>query len=65
MEEEYVEEYAEEWEAVEEIRKCMVLAVDRFRSEAKKCFGDVYLLNEVLELLNPHSLLQSDIIEIP
>lgn len=33
---------------VEKIKRCMLEAVDRFRNEAEKRFGDVFLLNEVL-----------------
>jgi len=50
--------------AVEEIKRCMLEAMDRFRSEAEKRFGDMCLLNEVFGFLNPHSLLRSDSIEI-
>ena len=59
-------EYAENigLSAVEEIKRCMLEAMDRFRSEAEKRFCEMCLLNEVFGFLNPHSLLQSDSMEI-
>ena len=42
----------------------MLEAMDRFRSEAKKWFSEMYLLNEVFGFLNPHTLFRSDSIEI-
>ena len=59
-------EYAEDigLSAVEEIRRCMLEAMDRFRSEAEKRFSEMCLLNEAFGLLNSHFLLQSDSMEI-
>ena len=50
--------------AIEEIKRCMLEAMDRFRSEAEKRFSEMCLLNEVFGFLNPHTLLRSDSIEI-
>ena len=50
--------------AIEEIKRCMLEAMDRFRSEAKKRFSEMCLLNEVFGFLNPHTLLRSNSIEI-
>ena len=50
--------------AIEEIKRCMLEAMDRFRSEAKKRFSEMCLLNEVFDFLNPHTLLRSDSVEI-
>ena len=50
--------------AVEEMKRCMLEAMDRFRSEAEKRFSEVRSLNEVFGFLNPHSLLRSDSIDI-
>jgi len=49
-------EYAEDvgLSAVEEIKRCMLEAMDRFRSEAEKRFSNMCLLNEVFGFLNPH-----------
>ena len=58
-------EYAEEVGllAVEEIKRCMLEAMDRFRSEAEKRFSEIYMLNKIIRFLNPHALLQSENIE--
>ena len=50
--------------AIEEIKRCMLESMDRFRSEAEKRFSELRLLNEVFGFLNPHTLLRSDSIEI-
>ena len=50
--------------AIEEIKRCMLEAMDRFRNEAEKRFSEMCLLNEVFGPLNPHTLLRSDSIEI-
>ena len=50
--------------AIEEIKRCMLEAMDRFRSKAEKRFSEMCLLNEVFGFLNPHTLLRSDSIEI-
>ena len=59
-------EYAEDigLSVVEEIKRCMLEAMDRFRSEAEKRFSEMCLLNEVFGFLNSHSLLQNDSMEI-
>ena len=49
--------------AVEEIKRCRLEAMDRFRSEAKKRFSEICTLNEVFGFLNPHALLRSENIE--
>ena len=49
--------------AVQEIKRCMLEAMDRFRSEAEKRFSEMCLLNEVFGFLNPHTLLRRDSIE--
>ena len=49
--------------AVEEIKRCMLEAMDRFRSEAEKRFSEICMLNEVFGFLNPHTLLRSENIE--
>ena len=46
--------------AVEEIKRCMLEAMDRFRSEAEKQFSEICMLNEVFGFLNPHALLRSE-----
>ena len=50
--------------AVEEIKRCMLEAMDRFRSEAEKRLSEMCLLNEVFGFLNSHTLLRSNSIEI-
>ena len=49
--------------AVEEIKRCMLEAMDRFRSEAEKRFSEICMLNEVFDFLNPYALLHSENIE--
>ena len=49
--------------AVEEIKRCMLEAMDRFRSEAEKWLSEICMLNEVFGFLNPHALLRSENIE--
>ena len=49
--------------AVEEIKRCMLEAMDRFRSEAEKRFSEICMLNEVFGFLNPHALLRRENIE--
>ena len=49
--------------AVEEIKRCMLEAMDRFRSEAEKRFSEICMLNELFGFLNPHALLRSENIE--
>ena len=44
--------------AVEEIKRSMLEAIDRFRSEAEKRFSEICMLNEVFGFLNPHALLR-------
>ena len=39
--------------AVEEIKRCMLEAMDRFRSEAEKRFSEICLLNKVFGFLIP------------
>ena len=49
--------------AVEEIKRCMLEAMNQFRSEAEKRFSEICMLNEVFGFLNPHALLRSENIE--
>ena len=49
--------------AVQDMKRCMFKAIDRFRSEAEKRFSEVCLLNEIFGFLNPHTLLRRDSIE--
>ena len=49
--------------AVEEIKRYMQEAMDRFRSEAEKRFSEICMLNEVFGFLNPHALLRSKNLE--
>ena len=49
--------------AIEEIKRCMLESMDRFRSEAEERFSEMCLLNRVFRFLNPHTLLRSDSIE--
>ena len=49
--------------AVEEIKRCMLEAMDQFRSEAEKRFSEICKLNKIFGFLNPHSLLRSENIE--
>ena len=46
--------------AVPEIKRCVLEAMDRFRSKAEKRFSEMCLLNEVFGFLNPHTLLELD-----
>ena len=45
---------------LEEIKRCMSQAVDRFLSETERRFSGINELNETFSLSNPHTLLQSD-----
>jgi len=45
---------------LEEIKRCILQAVDRFLSEAERRFSGIYELNETFRFLNLHALLQSD-----
>ena len=45
---------------VEEVRRCMFLALDRFRLEAEARFTRIHQLNDMFGFLNPHALLQSE-----
>ena len=58
-------EYAEDvgLSAVEEIKRCMLEAMDRFRSEAEKRFSEICMSNKIFGFLNPHALLRSENIE--
>ena len=58
-------EHAEDvgFSAVEKIKRRLLEAMDRFRSEAEKRFSEICMLNEVFGFLNPHALLRSDDIE--
>ena len=49
--------------AVEEIKICILKAMNRFWSEAEKRFSEICMLNEVFGFLNPHALLRSENIE--
>ena len=49
--------------AVEKIKRCMLEAMDQFRSEAEKRFSEICMLNEVFDFLNPHVLFRSENIE--
>ena len=44
---------------VEEVRRCMFLALDRFRLEAETRFTRIHQLNAMFEFLNSRALLQS------
>ena len=48
---------------VEEIKRCILEAMDRFRSEAEKRFSEICMLNEVFGFLNFHALLRSENVE--
>ena len=54
-------EYAEDvgLSTVEEIKRCMLKAMHRFRSEAEKRFSEICMLNKVFGFLNPHALLRN------
>ena len=45
--------------AVEEIKRCSLETMDRFRCEAEKRFSETCMLNEAFGFLNPHALLRS------
>ena len=49
--------------AVEEIKRCMLEAMNRFWSEIEKRFSEICMLNKVFGFLNPHALLRSENIE--
>ena len=49
--------------AVEEIKKCMIEAMDRFRSGAEKRFSEICMLNKVFGFFDSHALLRSKNIE--
>ena len=49
--------------AVEEIKRCRLEAMDRFRSNAEKRFSKICMLNEVFGFLDPPVLLRSENIE--
>ena len=49
--------------AIEKIKRYMLKAIDRFRSEAEKRFSEICILNKVFGFLNPHALLRSENIE--
>ena len=44
---------------VEEVRRCMFQALDRFKVEAETSFNSIYHLNDMFGFLHPHALLQS------
>ena len=46
--------------AIEEIKRCMLEAMNRFRSKAEKRFSEICMLNKVFGFLNPHALLRSE-----
>ena len=48
---------------VEEIKRCILEAMDRFWSEAEKRFSEICMLNEVLAFFDPYALLRSKNIE--
>ena len=48
---------------LEEIKRCMLEAMDRFRSKAEKRFKEICMLYKVFGFLNPHAFLQSENIE--
>ena len=45
---------------VEEVRRCMFQALDRFKVEAETRFTSIHYLNDMFGFLNPHALLQSE-----
>ena len=49
--------------AAQEIKRCMLEAVDRFRNEAEKRFREMSMLNETFGFLNPNALLRCESIE--
>ena len=44
---------------VEEVRRCMFEALDRYKTEAKKRFNGITQLNEMFAFFNSHELLQN------
>ena len=48
---------------VEEIKRCMLEAMDQFRCETEKRLSKISMLNEVFGFLDPHALLRSENIE--
>ena len=48
---------------VEEIKRCSLETMNRFRCEAEKQFSETSMLNKVFGFLNPHALLRSGNIE--
>ena len=44
---------------VEEVRRCMFQALDRFKRETEMRFNSIHRLNDIFGFLNPHTLLQS------
>ena len=52
-------EHAEDvgFSAVEKIKRRLLEAMDRFRSEAEKRLIEICMLNEVFGFLNPHAVL--------
>ena len=49
---------------VEEVRRCMFQALDRFKREAEMRFNSIHRLNDIFGFLNPHTLLQSESHEV-
>ena len=49
--------------AVEEIKRCSLQTMDRFRCEAEKRFNEICMLNGVFGFLNSHALLRNENIE--
>ena len=45
---------------VEEVRRCMFQALDRFKVETETSFTSIHYLNYMFGFLNPHALLQSE-----
>ena len=48
---------------VEEIKRCSLETMNRFRCKAEKQFSETCMLNKVFGFLNPHALLRSGNIE--
>ena len=44
---------------VEEVRRCMFEALDRYKIEAERRFNGITQLNDMFAFLNPHELLQN------
>ena len=49
---------------VEEERRCMFQALDRFKREAETRFTSIHRLNDMFGFLNPHTLLKSESHEV-